>query len=160
MTEVVISGISGRFPQSDNVEEFKKNLLNKVYLIGDPKNRVKFKFPGLPERCGLMNNIEKFDFQAFPRINTVIANITDPQSRILTENVFEAIIDSGINPSTLYGSNTGVYVGNFNYDSLEHWMCNKECNYPLISGANMGYSIPNRISYIFGLNGPSLTGKF
>lgn len=28
--EIVISGISGRFPSSDNVDEFSKNLYNKV----------------------------------------------------------------------------------------------------------------------------------
>lgn len=37
--EIVISGISGRFPDSDNVEELKKNLLNKVDLISDDNRR-------------------------------------------------------------------------------------------------------------------------
>lgn len=34
--EIVISGISGKFPSAENVEEFAKNLYNKVnhfYLI-------------------------------------------------------------------------------------------------------------------------------
>lgn len=39
--EIVISGIAGRFPNSDNVEEFKNNLLNKVDLITDDDRRWK-----------------------------------------------------------------------------------------------------------------------
>lgn len=37
--EIVISGIAGRFPDSDNMEEFKTNLLNKVDLISDDDRR-------------------------------------------------------------------------------------------------------------------------
>lgn len=31
--EVVISGISGKFPLSDDVEQFKENLLSKQNLV-------------------------------------------------------------------------------------------------------------------------------
>ena len=31
--EVVISGLSGRYPESDSVTEFKDNLLNKVNMV-------------------------------------------------------------------------------------------------------------------------------
>jgi len=37
--EIVISGIAGRFPNSDNVEILKKNLFNKVDLITDDDRR-------------------------------------------------------------------------------------------------------------------------
>lgn len=37
--EVVISGISGRFPESRNVIELKNNLMNKVDLITDNSTR-------------------------------------------------------------------------------------------------------------------------
>lgn len=36
---VVISGISGRYPKSDNVEQFKENLFNKVDMITDANDR-------------------------------------------------------------------------------------------------------------------------
>jgi len=39
--EIVISGIAGRFPNSDNVEVLKKNLFNKVDLITDDDRRWK-----------------------------------------------------------------------------------------------------------------------
>lgn len=39
--EIVISGISGRFPESKNVEELKNNLLNKVDMVTDDNRRWK-----------------------------------------------------------------------------------------------------------------------
>lgn len=33
--EIVISGMSGRFPKCDNVQEFRDNLFNKVEYFGD-----------------------------------------------------------------------------------------------------------------------------
>lgn len=31
--EIVVSGMSGRFPKSCNIEEFERNLYNKVLLL-------------------------------------------------------------------------------------------------------------------------------
>jgi fatty acid synthase len=39
--EIVISGIAGRFPDSDNVEILKKNLFDKVDLVTDDDRRWK-----------------------------------------------------------------------------------------------------------------------
>lgn len=39
--EIVISGIAGRFPESDNVEILKKNLFDKVDLVTDDDRRWK-----------------------------------------------------------------------------------------------------------------------
>jgi fatty acid synthase, animal type len=159
MSEIVISGISGRFPQSDNVEEFKINLMKKIYLVGDPENRIKFKLDNCATNHGLLRNLDKFDLGAF-RIPSTMANCVDPQARILSENVFEAILDAGISPKSLMGSNTGVYVGCFNYDSFEHWMSNKESPYGFTSITNSSYALSNRISYNLGCQGPSITGKY
>jgi hypothetical protein len=37
--EIVISGIGGRFPESDTVDEFANNLYNKVDMIVDDDRR-------------------------------------------------------------------------------------------------------------------------
>ena len=39
--EIVISGIAGRFPDSDNIKHFQENLFNKVDLISDDDRRWK-----------------------------------------------------------------------------------------------------------------------
>ena len=37
--DIVISGISGRFPESDNIDEFAKNLLDNVDMITEDDRR-------------------------------------------------------------------------------------------------------------------------
>ena len=37
--EIVISGISGRFPNSNNIQEFSDNLYNKVDMVDDDERR-------------------------------------------------------------------------------------------------------------------------
>lgn len=37
--EIVISGIAGRFPESDNVHQFQYNLMNKVDMVTDDNRR-------------------------------------------------------------------------------------------------------------------------
>jgi hypothetical protein len=37
--EIVISGMSGRFPESDSTDEFANNLYNKVDMITDDNRR-------------------------------------------------------------------------------------------------------------------------
>lgn len=37
--DIVISGLSGRLPESNNIEEFKKNLYNCVDCITDDERR-------------------------------------------------------------------------------------------------------------------------
>jgi fatty acid synthase, animal type len=158
MSEVVVSGISGKFPQSEDVEKFKENLMNRVYLVGDPDNRVKFKFSHMSNSYGLMKNVEKFDYAAF-KVPRIFIEHSDPQGRLATELVYEAILDAGVSPKSIQGSNTGVYVGCFNYDSLEHWMFNEDMNIGITSIANTAYALSNRISFVFGCNGPSFTGE-
>lgn len=37
--EIVISGISGRFPEADNIDELKENLFNNVDMITEDSRR-------------------------------------------------------------------------------------------------------------------------
>lgn len=37
--DIVISGLSGKFPESSNVEEFKQNLLNGIDMVTDDPRR-------------------------------------------------------------------------------------------------------------------------
>jgi hypothetical protein len=54
--EIVISGIGGRFPESDTVDEFANNLYNKVDMIVDDDRRwptgqeIKFNLFVIPQK--------------------------------------------------------------------------------------------------------------
>lgn len=54
------SGVAGYFPRSDNVYEFRDNLFNKVDMVTET-TRWSLKHPEIPERCGSVRPIEKFD---------------------------------------------------------------------------------------------------
>lgn len=155
VSEIVVSGMAGRFPQSNNVKEYEMNLFNKVYMIDDVEDRIKWKLPNQPTKFGFVRNLNKFDSQAF-RVPSFLSKSLDPQGRILFEHVFEAIIDAGVSPNTLMGTKTGVYVGCFNYDSLHYWLYDKTTRHGVSSVGNGAYALANRISFALGVQGPSI----
>lgn len=67
--EIVISGISGRFPNSDNMREFSTKLYNKVDMVDDEETRWKHFHPEVPKRAGKIRNLEKFDASFFATLN-------------------------------------------------------------------------------------------
>lgn len=59
--EIVISGISGRFPNSRNMHELANNLYNKVSLVDDKETRWKHVNPEIPRVCGRIIKILSFN---------------------------------------------------------------------------------------------------
>jgi hypothetical protein len=107
--EIVISGVSGRFPRSENVQEFGDLLLAGEDLITEDdlrwppgaKNWLNSNWSNspiglydLPKRHGKLKELRKFDAQFFS-VTPKQANYMDPQVRILLEVAYEAMIDAG-----------------------------------------------------------------
>ncbi|XP_037026904.1 fatty acid synthase-like [Bradysia coprophila] len=151
---IVISGISGRFPKSQNVEELSKNLYAKIDMISDVKTGDDFNAK-VPKRRGIIDNLNKFDASCF-HVSTRQAEAMSPENRILLEVAVEAIFDAGINPESLRGSNTAVCLAQSTYDSM----------YTNVYGdassdihSFLGTSSPiaaNRVSFSLGLRGVSI----
>ncbi|XP_012251516.2 fatty acid synthase-like [Athalia rosae] len=151
---VVISGIAGRFPESDNVKQFQENLVKGLDLVTADHRRWELDDPEIPKRCGKINNVEKFD-SVFFGVHSKQAHIMDPMCRILMEHAYEAIIDAGINPRQLRGTNTGVYIGACFSESEKTWFYDKrQVNGFGITGCSRAM-LANRISYWLGSTGPS-----
>ncbi|XP_072382070.1 fatty acid synthase-like [Diabrotica undecimpunctata] len=148
--DIVISGVSGRFPECHSIDEFKEALLSNKLLLTEDERRFPRAYKDVPYTTGKVPDIEKFDAEFF-KIHSAQANFMDPRQRILMEVTFETIIDAGFNPKELRGSNTGVFiaVGMFNSKELP-----KDANeyYYVV---NHSYSTANRISFYFDFNGPS-----
>ncbi|XP_074596261.1 fatty acid synthase-like [Brevipalpus obovatus] len=108
--DVVISGMSGRFPKSENIQEFTQNLFNGVDMVSSSEDRYPAGVHGFPLNCGKVDNLDQFDAEFF-KIHEKHAHYLDPQLRKLLEVSYEAIIDAGIDPKSLNGSNTGFYYG-------------------------------------------------
>lgn len=63
--EIVISGIAGRFPNSNNMAVFSHNLYNKIDMVDDDERRWRHTNPEIPKRLGKINNLDKFDASFF-----------------------------------------------------------------------------------------------
>lgn len=53
--------MSGKFPESRNVDEFRYNLFNKVDMVNAEERRWKYKSAEIPNRTGKLVDISKFD---------------------------------------------------------------------------------------------------
>ena len=100
--DIVISGISGRFPNSNSVREFSHNLYNKIDMVDDDESRWKHVIPNIPKRFGKIRNLEKFDASFFATLNKH-AKFTDPQMRMLLEHSYEVsqILDRGLTTANI-----------------------------------------------------------
>ncbi|KAL7036630.1 hypothetical protein ACKWTF_008883 [Chironomus riparius] len=152
--EIVISGISGRFPSSANVAEFAHNLYNKIDMVNDAETRWKHIDPEIPTRLGKTVNLNKFDASFFS-VHNRQASYMDPQCRCLLEHAYEAVLDAGISPKAIKGSRTGVYVGCCFAESEEFMFYEKSVKDGLGLTGSARAMLANRISFGMDLQGPS-----
>lgn len=156
--EIVISGFSGRLPESSTIQEFKNNLFNAIDMVNDDPKRWPSGLYNLPTRHGKIkdDDLEKFDNDFFG-VDQKEAECMDPQIRMLLELTYESIIDAGVNPQELCGSRTGVYVGISISEILNYWIADPD---RVISHGSTGCyksMAANRLSFAFDFKGPSCT---
>lgn len=106
--------------------------------------------------AGLIDNVWDFDPAVFGISPREAAQI-DPQQRQLLEVTYEALEHSGLRPSDLAGSQTGVYVGASSSDHATRYMFDPSAVDVHMMTGNTLSLISNRLSYCFDLHGPSFT---
>ncbi|XP_022124139.2 fatty acid synthase [Pieris rapae] len=153
--EIVISGMSGLYPECNNVKELSNVLYNKINPVNNKDLRWKVNHPEVTDCTGKVRGLEYFDAQFF-RVHYRLANCMDPMSRKILEQSYQAIYDAGISCEYLSGKKVGVYLGNC-FSETE-----KTCFY--VNTINGGFGIAgcskamfaNRISYWLNSKGPSM----
>ncbi|MGW2908481.1 SDR family NAD(P)-dependent oxidoreductase, partial [Streptomyces sp. NPDC001204] len=81
----------------------------------------------------------------------------DPQQRILLEIAWEALERAGIDPSTLRGSRTGVFMGTTGQDYAEVIKASDEDAEVYSTTGHAASVISGRLSYFLGAEGPAVT---
>ncbi len=104
-----------------------------------------------------LDGVDAFD-PAFFGITPREAESLDPQQRLLLEVAWEALEDAAMEPSSLKGSRTGVFVGVANPDYMQEQARSGELErIDPYSFTGSAISIASgRVSYALGLNGPNL----
>ncbi|NGO73525.1 SDR family NAD(P)-dependent oxidoreductase, partial [Streptomyces sp. SB3404] len=124
----------------DAISEFPVNRGWDIDSIYDPEGlRPDTSYTN---RGGFLHDAGEFD-PGFFGISPNEALMMDPQQRLLLETSWEVLERAGIDPATLRGSRTGVFAGMMYHDYTYN--------------SSTGAIASGRVSYVLGLEGPSVT---
>ncbi|MFJ2307253.1 SDR family NAD(P)-dependent oxidoreductase [Streptomyces sp. NPDC087787] len=162
---VVIVGIGCRFPGGVGSPEELWDLLasGTDAVTGIPADRewessalLGGEAGAVAARGGFLRDIAGFD-AGFFGISPREALAMDPQQRILLEVAWEAVERAGVDPATLRGSRTGVFMGVNGQDYSSLVMSSRD---DVAGHATAGLAVSvvsGRLSYALGLEGPALS---
>ncbi|GAB2848458.1 type I polyketide synthase [Lentzea nigeriaca] len=158
--DIAIVGMACHFPNGiDSPEDLWRLLVAGEDAMSDFPSDRGWDLASLQSstlRGGFLTGVADFD-PAFFGISPREALAMDPQQRLLLETSWEAVERAGIDPSSLRGSRTGVFVGTNGQDYQHVVMASNE---DLEGHAGTGLAasvISGRISYTLGLEGPAVT---
>ncbi|MFD4358157.1 SDR family NAD(P)-dependent oxidoreductase, partial [Nocardia sp. NPDC058518] len=106
-------------------------------------------------RGAFMREVDSFDNEFFG-IPINEARVMDPQQRLLLEVAYEAFHYAGYDKKSLRNADFGVFVGQMNHD-WSHMMDSQHLTDPFYGAGASASIMSNRISYLLGLTGPSMT---
>ncbi|MFF5257010.1 type I polyketide synthase, partial [Streptomyces leeuwenhoekii] len=156
---LAIVGIGCRFPGGVHDPEGLWRLLveGRDAMAGFPPDRGWDRWDVPTARSGaFLHDAGAFD-PGFFRISPREAKAMDPQQRLLLETSWEALERAGIDPTTLKGSRTGVFVGGAPQEYGALVMNSREAAGGHVLTGAPGSILSGRISYVLGLEGPAVT---
>jgi acyl transferase domain-containing protein len=168
---IAVIGVGCRFPGGADSADAYWHLLaaggDGIRPVPDGRwdmDRLYDPEPGHPGRLytragGFLDDVDRFDAGLFD-IPDAEADSMDPQQRLVLETGWAALEHAGIAPATLRGSRTGVFVG-IGLDDYARLMQADGVGTDRIDpyrGTGTGFCFAaGRLSYVLGLQGPSLS---
>jgi len=163
---IAVVGMSCRFPKADGPDAYWRVLADAVDAVTEiPRDRWDIDAyydpdPDAPGKMytrhgGFIEDVDQFDPHAFG-ISPLEAAAIDPQHRLLLEVAWEALEDAGIPADRLFGTRTGVFLGLSNSD-YGRLILGNATNVDVYASTGVNYSVAaGRLSYVLGLQGPSM----
>ena len=105
--------------------------------------------------AGSLGDVSGFD-AGFFAISPREAALMDPQQRLLLEMSWETFENAGVRPSTLRGSDCGVYIGISTNDYSWRFAEDLAAIDASFATGNTASIAANRLSYFYDLRGPSM----
>ncbi|MFS8211413.1 SDR family NAD(P)-dependent oxidoreductase [Paenibacillus sp. S29] len=170
--EIAIIGLSGMYPDAENIREFWNNLRDGKDCITEiPKDRWDHSVHFDEDRDqsgktyskwgGFIKGVDQFDPMFF-NISPREAQIIDPQERLFLKCVYETIEDAGYTREALglerglgQDRNVGVFVGVM-YEEYQLYGAQEQARGRMIAVPGNPASIANRVSYFCNFHGPSM----
>ncbi|MBV9492689.1 MAG: SDR family NAD(P)-dependent oxidoreductase, partial [Acidobacteria bacterium] len=160
---IAIIGMSGRYPQADDLRQFWENLVHGKCAIDEvPKERwdVARHYDPNPARkdskwLGAVNDVDRFD-PLFFRISPQEAECIDPQHRLFLQESYKAFEDAGYAASTLANKNCGVYLGISTNDYALLLSRSGAVGHAAVT-SNSSAIAAARIAYYLNLKGPAIS---
>ncbi|MGI5183699.1 SDR family NAD(P)-dependent oxidoreductase [Dactylosporangium sp. CA-152071] len=158
---IAIVGMAGRFPGGVNTPEQLWQLLvdGRDAMTSFPDDRgwnLGGGESGYATAGGFIDGVADFD-AGFFGISPREALAMDPQQRLLLEASWEALERAGIDPSSLQGSQTGVFVGTSGQDYLALLARAPQSSGGYLATGVGASVLSGRVSYVLGLEGPAVT---
>jgi acyl transferase domain-containing protein len=168
LQDVAIIGMSGRFPNSRDLDEFWQNLRGGIEcvssfsdedLLSSGVDRLLISNPSYVRRKAFLEDTDLFDASFFG-FNPAEAEIIDPQHRFFLESSYELLESAGYNPEE-YAGLIGVYAGcSVNSYLLNNVLSNREVlerlgSFQVFIGSDKDF-LTTRTSYKLNLKGPSI----
>ena len=165
--DISIVGYACRLPGASNAHEFWQLLIDErcsvSRIAADRFATERFQHPirttpgkSVTFCAGVLDDVFGFD-AAFFGMSPREALQTDPQQRLLLQVVWESLEHAGVPPSSLAGSQVGVFVGASSSDYVYRFVLDPAAIDTQMMTGNTLSIISNRISYQFDLKGPSFT---
>jgi acyl transferase domain-containing protein/surfactin synthase thioesterase subunit len=163
--KIAVVSMSCRFPGANNPEEFWNTIIKGKNVVAkipaERWNKDEF-YSASNEAKGKTNQKHGAFLKDIHKMDPFFFNISpkeaiemSPSQKLMLELAWELVENSSIAYGDVYGSNTGVFIGNIwaDFENLR-----KQRNAEINSFSATGLSpniIANRVSYFMGLTGPS-----
>ncbi len=162
--KIAIIGMSGRYPQASNMQQYWNNLYQGKNCITEiPLSRwdVKKYYDPDPTKIGkmyckwlgMLDEVDCFD-PLFFQITPAEAEFMDPQHRIFLQESYRAFEDAGYSTASLSNTRCGVYMGIMSSD-YSHHLSKLKSDSVNITGNSFAIGA-GRIAYSLNLKGPAI----